>query len=542
MRTFEKKEQDFEELGFKTMLETQNEQRTKEICGLHISAYDDEIQPAITALNSEIEESTHRRHSLWTHLYDRPVPASDAWMLARGIGIGLLAALFVVAFVTSAAGHMTTLYLFGLGWFTSAIMGISLTGLTTATGHLAYEKFLGRYERLQAALVLSALLLCFWGLFQLAEARSEMVNKMAASNSSQSYVDDAPAEESQAEPNQSASEQQKVQGLLSSAIIKIMIAADLIVGILLGIIGQMRSDEDYSAWRKLKRISGSLAQMERERKELMSRTEIASKRCMAGILRASNMHRRSHVPYFRSLRAILLLPALGILQISAMPAFSQTIEHHEAILLDVSGSIGGGSAQSQRFREYLYAAKKLLLTEPPNSRVWVSTITTESFGGVQELLKGRTPDAQGVFTDDLDRARRQLATSFESRSAGLAPVAAGTDIVGALWHMKTLLESTSTADSKRVSKTIWIVSDMMNETPGMLMPALIPLGPPKMLEHAKANGLIVPLPGYKIHVIGAATTGLSPQSWNAIKEFWSLYFQDAGAELVSYSIECSAER
>jgi hypothetical protein len=540
MRTLEK-ERDFEELGFKTMLETQNEQRTKEICGLHISAYDDEIQPAIAAFNSEIEESIHQRHSLWTHLYDRPVPASDAWMLARGVGLGMLAVLFLVAFVTSAAGHMTTFYLFGLGWFTSGILGISLTGLTSATGHLAYEKFLNKYEKAQAVLVLSALLLCFWGLFQLAEARSEMVNKMTASNSSQSYVDDVPSEESQAEPNTNTSQQQKVQGLLSSAIIKIMIAADLIVGILLGIIGKMRSDEDYSAWRKLKHISGALAQMERERNELMSRVGIAGKRCMAGILRASNIPRRSHVPYFRSLRAILLLPALGILQFGAVPAFSQTIEHHEAILLDVSGSVGGGNAQSQRFREYLYAAKRLLLTEPPNSRIWVSTITTESFGSIQELLKGRTPDAQGVFTDDLDRARRQLATSFESRSAGLAPVAAGTDIVGALWHMKTLLESMA-ADSKRVSKTIWIVSDMMNETPGMLMPALIPLGPQKMLEHAKTNGLIVPLQGYKIYVIGAATTGLSPHSWSTIKEFWILYFREAGAELVSYSVECSVER
>jgi hypothetical protein len=303
----------------------------------------------------------------------------------------------------------------------------------------------------------------------------------------------------------------------------------------------MRGDEDYSAWHKLKQISGSLTQMEQQRSEKMSRIEIAGKRCMAGILRASNMHRRNHVPYFRSLRLIFLIPTLSLFQ-GSVPAYCQSIEHHEAILLDVSGSIGGGSSQNQRFREYLYSAKKLLLTEPPNSRVWVSTITTESFGSVQELLKGRTPDAQGVFTDDLDRARRQLATSFESKSAGLAPVAAGTDIIGALWHMKTLLESTSGADSKRTSKTIWIVSDMMNETPGLLMPALIPLGPQKMLEHAKASGLIVPLQGYKIHVIGAATTGLSPQSWNTIKEFWTLYFRDAGAELASYSVECTVDR
>jgi hypothetical protein len=491
MKTFQDKELDFEELGFRTMLETQNEQTTKEICSLHLSAHQDALEPAMAALNSKIEEAAHQRQSLWTHLYDRPDPASDAWMLTRGIGIGLLAVLFFVVFLTSAAGHMTTFYLFGLGWFTSVILGLSLTGLTTAAGHLAYEKILIRHEMSQIVVIASALLLCFWGLFQLAEARSEMVNKLASSNSSQSYVDDASAEESPTEKTEEGSQQQKVQQNLSGAIIKIMIAADLIVGVLLGLVGIMRNNEDYSAWQRLKKISGSVAQMEKRRKELLSRIDIASKRCMAGILRASNIRRRNHVPYFRPLRLFLLASIPGLLPGAAVPAVSQSVERHEAILLDVSGSVGGGTSQNQRFREYLYAAKKLLLTEPPNSRVWVSTITTESFGSVQELLKGHTPDVQGVFTDDLDRARRQLATSFESKSAGLAPVAAGTDIIGGLWHMKTLLESTLGAiDSKKSSKTIWIVSDMVNETASLLMPALIPLGPQKILEHAKANGLV----------------------------------------------------
>ncbi len=133
---------------------------------------------------------------------------------------------------------------------------------------------------------------------------------------------------------------------------------------------------------------------------------------MAGILRAKHVQRKKCVPYHQALPIILLAVMLA-----ASPVFAQTINHHEGILIDVSGSIGKGGANSELFRELLFAVKKLLLTEPPQSRVWVSVITTESFGSVRTLVKGWTPDAQGVFTDDLTRARHELAATFGAKSA-----------------------------------------------------------------------------------------------------------------------------
>jgi len=44
--------------------------------------------------------------------------------------------------------------------------------------------------------------------------------------------------------------------------------------------------------------------------------------------------------------------------------------------------------------------------ERRDSHVQVSLISTDSFHGVQDILKGWTPDARGVFTADLNRARR----------------------------------------------------------------------------------------------------------------------------------------
>ena len=52
----------------------------------------------------------------------------------------------------------------------------------------------------------------------------------------------------------------------------------------------------------------------------------------------------------------------------------------------------------------------------------------------------------------------------------------------------------------------------------------------------------MPLPGYRVHVIGASPAGLTPYAWNTRKAFWMLYFKAAGAELVSYSAEARGER
>ena len=76
---------------------------------------------------------------------------------------------------------------------------------------------------------------------------------------------------------------------------------------------------------------------------------------------------------------------------------------------------------------------------------------------------------------------------------------------------------------------------MMNETKDFPVPELIDLGPQRMLERARADGLVVPLSGYRIHIHGASVRGLTPQAWMILKQFWSECFSAAGSELVSYS-------
>jgi len=176
--------------------------------------------------------------------------------------------------------------------------------------------------------------------------------------------------------------------------------------------------------------------------------------------------------------------------------------------------------------------------------VWVSSTAGNSFGGVRGgIVKGWTPEAHGVFTDDLNRARRQLAISFEAKSANLTASASATDIFGGLWHMKAFFDSSPTSRPQSTSlKTIWVFSDMMNETREFPMPQLLEIGPERMLERAKADGLLVPMQHYRIYVCGASTAGLTPQDWMKVKRFWEMYFAAAGANLVTYSAKGDIQR
>jgi hypothetical protein len=533
----QKKTIDFAELGYETMLACGDETRAKHICALDLRAYADQLQPELAGLNAEITEKKHQGGALHAHLYDRPVPVNDAAMLSHSQRIRILLVLSLLTAMACLTGNTTTFYLLGWGIFLTLLAAAGMTALPAAVGHLAYEKIVASHRGLQTAVIVTAVILCFAGLYQLADARRMMVDRATVTPATTSFVDGGPADGSigqEAKPQEGA--ESKIHGTLGGAMLLLTIAAELMLGLLAGLLTKAQADEDFAAWRTLKRTGEVVIALETKVSELLSSIEIAEKRCMAGILRAQNVWSKRRPPYHRALMAFTLLVLC-----TGRWSEAQMIEHHEGMLIDVSGSISKGGTTNDLFHQYLVATKKLLLTEPASSRVWVSSISSDSFGGIREVVKGWTPDARGVFTDDLDRARHQLATSFERNSSGMSPVAAGTDIFGGLWHLKAVFESNQKS-TQGASKAIWIFSDMMNETREFPMPSLLASGPEQMLERVKANGLLVPLNGYKIHIYGASPSGLTPQMWMTVKGFWTAYFSAAGAELVSYSAECDVER
>jgi hypothetical protein len=526
---------DFEQLGYETSLQSRDQAAAEQICGLHIHAFGDELQPEISDIDSRIDTNLGRTRALHSHLYDRPLPVSDAAMLARDHAVPVLVILCAIAGVASIISHGMTFYLMGMGVW-AVIIGIAITGVAVVAGHQLFENVLIQHKHLKTLTVALVAGLCFWGLLEIAMVRTALVEKSASSDTAtgtQSFVDSTSNPEATNENSESESQssEEATRNKLGRAFVKIMLACDIVLGLLVGILTALLREEDYAAWRKLKNITEENKTMQKRKDELLSLVEIAKKKCWAGILRARHFHRRTAIPFHRALGCLLLGFALLL---SSTALYGQNLNRYEGILIDVSGSIGAGGATDDLFREYAHGVRQLLLTEPESSRVVVSTITTESFGSVREILKGWTPEAHGVFTDNLTSAQRQLASSFEANASALAPISGGTDIFGALWRLKALMDSDPQVRSG-ATREIWIFSDMINETPTLMMPALVATGPRKMLEQAKAKGLLVPMRGYKVHVCGASMRGLSPQAWNMVKAFWTNYFSAAGADLVSYS-------
>jgi hypothetical protein len=531
--------EDFEEFGYQTRLACRDTTSAIQICALHLHAYDNELQPELARANSQMLANQHRGAALHSHLYDRPIPVSDAAMLTHALGCRILLTLTALASIACLVGNNTTFILLGYGLPVSLVGAIGITALPLVVGHLAYEKIVAGHRGLQIVVIAVMALLCFGALIKLGEARHDMVGRATATTATNSYVDEPAADTPNPEPKPKDASESSIHETFGQAMLWFMIAADIALGLLVGLLVRMHTDEDYAAWAKLKKLRELVTSRERRISELVATIEIAKKRCMAGILRAENTQTKRRPPYHQALTIFFLLVAL----FTARPTTAQNVEHYEGILIDTSGSISRGGTTNELFRKYLVSARKLLLTEPPNSRVWASSISTDSFGGTHEIVKGWTPDARGVFTDDLNRARHELASSFEKNSSRMAPMAQGTDIFGGLWHLKALFESSPKSDTPGVaSKTIWIFSDMMNETKDFPMPALIEMGPEQMLERAKANGLLVPLNGYKVYIYGASPSGLTPQAWVSIKNFWTMYFSAVEAELDSYSAECSPQR
>jgi len=522
--------EEFEPFGYETRILCGSRQDAIQQCGLHLHAYEDHLQPQIRESNTNACDARHEHAALRSSLYERPVPVSDAMMVSQERRI-LLTAIFAALAVTGCLGaNIATFVMAGAG-LSASLFALGLTIFPVVAGHLAFESIVSKSRRMIALVALGIVVLIGAGLVKIGMGRRGLTDRAFAASAASSYVDgeNAASEVSGQEPPVANSES-KMKRALSDGIFLFIIATELAAGLFIGQIVHWATEEDYVVWKKVKELAELIAALDRKIMDLISRPQIAQKYCMAGILRAENARPKPRPPYHRSLNLIL-----AVILALHLPCRSQTVEHYQGILIDASASISRGGKTNALFHEYLLAIKDLLLHEPPSSRVWVSTISTNSFGD-HEILKGWTPESHGVFTDDLNRARRELASAFETKSSALSPIASSTDIFGGLWQLKARMESRNEG-GQLPSREIWIYSDMMNDTKEFPMPEMVRLGPQQMLAKLKTEDMLVPLRGYTIHVCGASTSGMSSKEWLIVKEFWIKYFTTVGACMASYSTE-----
>lgn len=522
---------DFEKVGYETMLKCYDPEEAARSCAPLLHAYELVLQSTIRRLKAEIAEVKNRAESLHSHLYNRPNPVSDAQMLAHGLKCRILIGLAIVAALACFVGNFTTFYLLGFGPVLTFVSAAAMTALPSVVGHLAYEWIIHTRRWVQVLIVLVAVSLVGCGVLMIGQARTEMVNRATAVQRTNSYVEGADEENSQPAPEPKAeNSESKIHETLGEGMLLVMIAAELLLMFIIGLLIRMITADDPTAWRKLKKIKVSIIDLDERVAEFTLLPELAKKYCSAGILRAQNGRSRRHPPYHRAITPVLIVIFLWVL-----PARAEKITRYEGILIDTSKSISHRGQTNDLFRQYLHGVKKLLRTEPPNTKVWVLAISEDSFGGTPEIFSGWTPGVHGVFTDDLSRARRQMAFKFGQEASRIAPSASGTDIFGALWRLKALFDSDSRKPSDSIQKTIWIFSDMVNETKAFSMTNLMQTDP-------KNTYNVISLKGYRIHVCGASTIRMTPLQWVTVRQFWEHNFEAGGATLVSYDIDCVVER
>lgn len=194
---------DFEQFGYRTMIECGKIEVAIKICGGHLLAYEHKLKPELGRTNSDIVNNEHRASALRAELYERPVPVNDAEMLAQSKKCRILAAFTVLAAIACIVGNMTTFYLLGFGILLALLTALGITALPLVVGHIAYEWLVATHRWLQILVVLLAVALCFGGVLKLGEARRDMVDRAASTPVTNSYVDgtvDSPPEQTNQPP------------------------------------------------------------------------------------------------------------------------------------------------------------------------------------------------------------------------------------------------------------------------------------------------------------------------------------------------------
>jgi len=235
--------------------------------------------------------------------------------------------------------------------------------------------------------------------------------------------------------------------------------------------------------------------------------------------------------YLSPLVAILLALAIFVL-IKGIAWGSEGFPTESVIiLLDLSGSsLSKDYKGEEEFQKNLKVIPEIIKQLKPNTFLRVIAIKEMSFGKPFIIIEGLIPAERGVFNEKEAKAKLSLIKCWEK----LKPEKANfkrTDIFGSL-----VLASNLFTDKDGITKIIIILSDMREcgREFDLEKPASIDI---KILEKIKDSGLIPSLKGVKIWVLGVHSSGKTEVYWKTLKEFWLRYFEQAGANIISYSMD-----
>ena len=431
---------------------------------------------------------------------------------------------WAVTLVLTAAGVFFTLYAFEpfrLGSY-AYLYCLGIAAAAPFLIELALDKWNG--GRLVKTLAGTACASAIIGLMLLAVIRGDLLAQRLVNSEPVIILDDAQP----VTPQPQTDFYRTTLAPLMAVMVLLAMAMDLGAGLALHEAWRMGSDSTDD-WKKLRKQMKELLQrkiaLAHDATKLKDEPEVFVEGFWSNYYRAALTH------VSRSAMAKLLLVAVAFSLLTVRSAVAES-QLDLVIAVDLTQSVAiQAPGQPSEFQKNIEAVTKVLAQVPASSRVTIIGITDQSFAQPDILLSATVPDDPGYFRERLTAARNGLVRAWKSRSRKVQPIFPHTDILGALLLASQILTEQSTARQK----DLIIFSDMRNSTPDLNMDTPSGIAQfSRALTHRRAP--VADLWDIEVYVLGVDAADRSIGYWQTLRDSWTLYFKDAGAELRSFTV------
>ena len=225
----------------------------------------------------------------------------------------------------------------------------------------------------------------------------------------------------------------------------------------------------------------------------------------------------------------LTLIVLGICIFLALKGVAHGTEW--IVNLDISKSVETKdyTGKETGFSKNVQAVEEIIRNRlAPGDRIYAVGITKYSFSRPYIFLNHKLTDRKGASGEGL--AKDKLVLIKKWHALDLKPNAKGTDIFGAI------ILSSMRFENNQSEKVLVILSDMRNCSRILDIESPDRIAVDKALNKVENAGLIPDLKKVKVSCLGVHSSGKTPVYWQSLKDFWTQYFQKAGAAKLVFTM------
>jgi hypothetical protein len=477
-------------------------------------------QPRIVALRLEGSLLLEEEKDLMERLRHAPPPGDIRSRRRKSAYYwGVTIILTIAAFVFSLLSFDP----FRVGWKGY----LYCLGIAIVTPFLL-EQFLEKWnaERILKSVAGVACAAALTSLILLAVIRGDLFAEQMKNTSPVVVIDDEQSQQSPQAPPQNIFYDATAK-LLQLVMIFLALAMELGAGLALHQAWIMGSDssEDWGSLRiRLEEVHQRMMAITHEIATLQNEPRVFAARFWRNFYRAMLTHS------VRSAMTKLLVVALAIpLCHGRGLAQGRT---NLVIAIDLSQSVAVvGPDQKTEFQKNVDGVTKLLAQVPADSRVTVIGITDKSFAQPDILLSATIPNDAGYFGERLKSVQSKLVRAWKSRSAQLKPDFRRTEIIGALFLASQIFNQWNDSGQK----VLVLFSDMRHSMPDLDFESLSRV---PSLSDTRKRAHIIPanLQRIRVYALGVDGAGKDLIYWECLRQFWTQYFRDAGADLRCFSV------